>query len=172
MPTYTVWVYLSADRQELSSAAALPFPPAAARGALLSSPDYQANEKRQQRHGAHHWLSRLPRLAGSGDREGPHRRTFLWWKYRESRGNSDGNEGNISSYSWFGFRKTDQNLANVPCQLEVFGSSSDVVTRLHRIDGKLTLAAVLTLLDRLIISAELRRPTSGFLRLVLVFSIM
>lgn len=48
MPTYTVWVYLSADsvRQELSSAAALPFPPAAARGALLSSPDYQANEKR------------------------------------------------------------------------------------------------------------------------------
>lgn len=63
----------------------------------------------------------------------------------------DGNQRNIFPIYDF----TDLNLANVPCWLEVSELSRDVVTRLQRIDGKLTLADALTLPERLMILAKL-----------------
>lgn len=89
-----------------------------------------------------HWLSRLPRLAASGDREGAERRSFSVER-PENRQELGQKRGEYTFLLAYGFFPVDRRLVNAQYWLEVFDATRDVVTRIH---GKLMLADELTLL--------------------------
>ncbi|KAF6721008.1 hypothetical protein FQA47_018027 [Oryzias melastigma] len=88
-----------------------------------------------------HWLSGLPRLAATGDGEGP---DLLRWNHRENARTPKEHDGNLTFLGTLGVSLRDEHRRRRSGRAGSFllERIRDVVTRLHRVDGKLTLATL------------------------------